>query len=55
MIKVVKYGRREVMCPCCESTLSYEPGDARYVDLGHNELKYFIKCPVCNRDVEVVK
>lgn len=53
MIKVIKYGYRKTTCPKCNAVLMYEETDVIFEDLGRNEVRTVIVCPVCEEKIEV--
>lgn len=60
MIKVLKQGKKRIVCPHCESVLLYEDEDIKSystpsVDMGCMVRIRKITCPVCDEEVEVKK
>ena len=53
MIKILRYGKRQVECPNCKALLEYEDSDIHITDYGMNEVHANITCPVCRKVVRV--
>lgn len=53
MIKILEQKNHIVVCPHCESKLSYQKEDVETRQTGMNEYERFIRCPVCENDIRV--
>lgn len=53
MIKILEQKNYIVVCPHCESKLSYAKEDTKVSQIGMNEYERFIKCPVCWNEIKV--
>ncbi len=50
-IKVIKYRKRIARCDYCESKMQYEKEDVKTEQIGMNEYRSCIICPVCKEKV----
>lgn len=50
-IKVIEYGKRIVRCDYCESKMQYEKEDVETEQIGMNEWRSYIICPVCKEKI----
>lgn len=53
MIKILEQKNYIVVCPCCESKLSYTKEDTEVRQTGMNEYERIVKCPVCENEIKV--
>ena len=54
MIRIIKQGSKmSVECQECGCIFTYEKEDIDFIQIGHNEYRYFLDCPCCRKEIEV--
>lgn len=52
-VKVIRYGKRRMVCTYCGSLLEYEKSDVASVKTGINEYESEIECPNCQEKIRI--